>query len=133
VALLTSTATSLGKSASIITAWHVTNTICSVELPELKDIRGAFNIQSSEDITDVCNHFQPLSGQNNVIKGTYSCSGGESTPGGSGTLPAGTNSGNGGSSTSSGSSASSSSASSALKITGATGLMGVVAAMFGML
>ncbi|KAK6431664.1 cell wall protein Ecm33, partial [Oleoguttula sp. CCFEE 5521] len=83
---------------------------------------------SSEDLTDTCNHFQPLSGQNNVIKGTYSCSGGEFTPGGSGTLPSGTNSGSGTSG-----STTSSSASTAVTITGATGLLGVVAAIFGML
>jgi hypothetical protein len=106
-------------------------TSLSVELPDLKDVRGAFNIQSSEDITSVCNHFMPLSGSSNVIKGAYSCKGGEASPGGSGTLPSGTNSG-GGSGTS-GSSSKSSSASSALKITGATGFMGVVAAMLGML
>nr|OQO15774.1 hypothetical protein B0A51_16742 [Rachicladosporium sp. CCFEE 5018] len=99
-----------------------------VALPSLMDVRGAFNLQSSKDLTDTCNHFQPLSGQNNVIKGTYSCSGGESTPGGSGTLPSGTNSGSGTSG-----STTSSSASTAVTITGATGLLGVVAAIFGML
>ncbi|OQN99032.1 hypothetical protein B0A48_14893 [Cryoendolithus antarcticus] len=99
-----------------------------VALPSLMDVRGAFNLQSSKDLTNTCNHFQPLSGQNNVIKGTYSCSGGESTPGGSGTLPSGTNSGSGTSG-----STTSSSASTAVTITGATGLLGVVAAIFGML
>jgi len=104
----------------------------SVELPKLMDVRGAFNLQSSKDISDACNHFEPLSGPNNVIKGTYACAGAQQKPGGSGTLPSGTNSGNGNGTSSSGSSTSSS-ASSALKITGATGLMGVVAALFGML
>ncbi|KAK0792326.1 cell wall protein Ecm33 [Friedmanniomyces endolithicus] len=100
----------------------------SVSLPAISDIRGAFNLQSTSDISSSCNHFQPLSGSNNVIKGTYTCSGGESNPGGTGTLSPGTNSG-------SGSSASSSAKSSAngVYISGATGLMGVVAAIFGML
>lgn len=103
-----------------------------VELPKLMDVRGAFNMQSSKDISDACGHFEPLSGPNNVIKGTYTCSGRQQKPGGTGTLPSGTNSGNG-DGTSSGSSASGSSAATALKISGATGLMGVVAAIFGML
>ncbi|KAK4549771.1 hypothetical protein LTR36_005072 [Oleoguttula mirabilis] len=101
----------------------------SVTLPDLEDVKGAFNLQSSGDIDTACSHFEPLSGSNNVIKGTYTCAGGESTVGGTGTLTPGTNSG--GSSTSS--SATSSSAANAVLFSGATGLMGVVAAIFGML
>ena len=104
-------------------------TIISVSLPAIMDIRGAFNLQSSADISSSCDTFQPLSGSNNVIKGTYTCSGEESHPGGTGTLSPGTNSGNGGSASSS----SSASAANNVYISGATGLMGVVAAIFGML
>ncbi|KAF2766407.1 hypothetical protein EJ03DRAFT_330139 [Teratosphaeria nubilosa] len=100
----------------------------TVELPQLSDVKGAFNLQSSEDISDACNHFKPLSGNNNVIKGTYTCAGKESTPGGTGTLSSGTNSGSG-----SGSSSTASSAANAMYISGATGVMGVIAAIFGML
>ncbi|KAK5127362.1 hypothetical protein LTR85_006701 [Meristemomyces frigidus] len=101
----------------------------TVELPDLEDVKGAFNLQSSGDIDSACSHFEPLSGSNNVIKGTYTCAGGESTVGGTGTLSPGTNSG--GSSSSSSSTASS--AANAVLFSGATGLMGVVAAIFGML
>lgn len=91
-------------------------------------MRGAFNLQSTKDITDACNHFEPLSGQNNVIKGEYTCKGEEDHPQGTGTLTAGTNSGSG-----SGSSTSSSSAANPMLIPGATGVLGVVAAIFGLL
>ncbi|KAK3642436.1 cell wall protein Ecm33 [Elasticomyces elasticus] len=101
----------------------------SVELPEISDIRGAFNLQSAADISSSCDHFQPLSGSNNVIKGTYTCSGGEAAPGGTGTLSPGTNTGGSGSS----SSASASSSANVVYISGATGLMGVIAAIFGVL
>lgn len=96
-----------------------------VELPDLSDVRGAFNLQSTENLDDVCNHFQGLAGSNNVIKGEYTCSGEESNPGGAGTLPDGTNSGSG--------SSSSSSAAVPMLIPGATGVLGVVAAIFGLL
>lgn len=99
----------------------------NASLPKLSDVRGAFNLQSTENIESACSHFEPLSGQNNVIKGEYTCKGEEDSPGGTGTLPAGTNSGSG-----SGSS-SSSSAAHPILIPGATGLLGVVAAIFGLL
>lgn len=93
----------------------------SVDLPELKDVRGAFNLQSTQDINSVCSHFKPLSGQNNVIKGTFTCST-TKTPGGVGTS---TSSGSGGT-TSSG-------AANPMLIPGATGVLGVLAAIFGLL
>ena len=89
------------------------------------DVKGAFDLQSTGDITSACSHFQPLSGQNNVIKGTYTCSGKEASVSG---VASGT-------STATGSTTSSTKASAAntVYISGATGLMGVVAAIFGML
>jgi hypothetical protein len=98
-----------------------------VSLPKISDVRGAFNLQSTKDITAACNHFQPLSGANNVIQGSYTCAGKENHPGGTGTLKPGTNAGNGGASTSS------SGAANPMLIPGATGLLGVLAAIFGML
>lgn len=82
-------------------------------------------MQSTENLDDVCSHFESLAGSNNVIKGEYTCSGEQSTPGGAGTLPDGTNSGSG--------SSSSSSAAVPMLIPGATGVLGVVAAIFGLL
>ncbi|KAF2864128.1 hypothetical protein K470DRAFT_225266 [Piedraia hortae CBS 480.64] len=98
-----------------------------VALPKLSDVRGAFNLQSSKDITNACNHFKPLSGSNNVIKGTYTCSGGRSRPGGTGTLSPGTNSGN------SGSQQSQSSSATAVYVSSGAGIMSVLAAVFGLL
>jgi hypothetical protein len=104
-------------------------TFCSVEFPELSDVRGAFNLQSTEVITSSCNHFEPLSeGRANVIKGPFTCAGKRNNPGGTGTLKPGTNAGGGGAS-----SASSSGAANPVLIPGATGLLGVIAAIFGML
>lgn len=96
-----------------------------MELPDLEDVKGAFDLQSTGDISAACAHFEPLSGSNNVIKGTYTCAGGESTAGNTGTATS--------SSSSSSSSSTSSSGANAVLISGATGLMGVVAAIFGML
>ena len=99
----------------------------SVTLPGLKDVRGAFNLQSAADITDDCSTFKALAGSNNVIKGKFVCAGTVAKPSGQGSTP-----------TSSGSSSSSSSSASAgaaagLYIPGATGLMGLVAVMFGLM
>ena len=124
----TSTATSASKSEKESCPIFSKLIHRSVSLPALQDVKGAFNLQSSQNLTSACNHFQPLSGPNNVIKGTYTCSGGEASPGGTGTLSSGTNSGNGGSSSSS-----SHSFAHPLYIPTATGFLGVVAAIFGML
>lgn len=98
----------------------------NVSLPDLADVRGAFTLKSSQDIDDACSHFQSLSGQSNVIKGTFTCQG-ESHDEGTGS--------NSSTSTSSGSSGSQSSSSAAIPmlIPGATGVLGVVAAIFGLL
>ncbi|KAK5138317.1 hypothetical protein LTR08_003378 [Meristemomyces frigidus] len=101
----------------------------SVMLPELADVKGAFNLQSTKNIDTACSHFEPLSGENNVIKGTYTCSGEEASPSG---VTTGSGSGSSSGSSSSASSTASSSAN-AVYISGASGLMGVVAAIFGML
>ncbi|KAK5110758.1 hypothetical protein LTR62_005635 [Meristemomyces frigidus] len=99
----------------------------NVSLPALSDVRGAFNLQSTSDISSACSNFKGLSGSNNVIKGTFTCSGDQSHPGGAGTTPSGT------SSSSSSSSSTSKSSANGLYISGTTGLLGVVAAIFGVL
>ena len=109
-------------------------TCCSVTIPELNVVRGAFNLQSSEDLGNTCERFSSL---NQVIRGEFSCKGREENPQGQGSLADGTSdSGSGGSSTSSSDSSdstSSGSAASTVYISGATGFMGVVAAIFGLL
>ncbi|KAL1629686.1 cell wall protein Ecm33 [Neofusicoccum ribis] len=96
----------------------------SVDLPDLEDVRGAFNLQSSEDISSSCTHFKSLSGGSNVIKGKYQCAGKQANPGGADSTPT---------STGSGSSSSSTGAAGRLDVTNAAGLgaAGVLAAMLG--
>lgn len=108
----------------------------SVELPELERVAGAFNIQSSQDLSDVCPDFADVQGRDNVIRGEFSCAGGQDEPDSAGSLEDGTNDGSGSGSSGGGSSSSSDSADSgaaALYISGTTGLLGVVAAVFGVL
>ena len=93
-----------------------------MSLPKLNDVRGAFNLQSTKDISSACDKFNPLKNQG-IIKGPYYCHGQLAKVGGTGTR---TGSG-------SGSSASSSGAANPMLIPGATGLLGVVAAIFGVL
>jgi len=105
-------------------ALDINGNFSEVEIPELDDVRGAMNLQSSENIDEICSHFQGLKGDR-TIKGPYTCAGERSNPQGQGSLPDGTSSG-------SGSSDSPNPANKAY-ISGATGVMGVIAAIFGML
>lgn len=119
------TINSFPKVQSIGGALDFNGEFSNVQLPALDDVRGAFNLQSTQDIGRACDHFSSIAGENAAIKGTYTCSGKEASPGGAGTLPDGTNSGSG--------SNSSSSAAHAMVIPGVTSLLGVVAAVFGLL
>lgn len=85
------------------------------------------NLQSSEQINSVCDHFKPLAQSNGVIKGPYSCAGERANPQGEGTLSDGTSSGSGGGS------GDDTNAASTRYISGASVVMGVIAAIFGML
>merc|ERR1711977_554688 len=53
----------------------------SVSLPALKDNRGAFNLQSTADISSSCNVFDDMHGPSDVIKGKYQCRGSLTNPG----------------------------------------------------
>jgi len=100
----------------------------TVSFPALSDVRGAFNIQSHNNIDSSCSKFAPLkSGRGSVIKGPYTCTGGKSTVSGVGGGNSGSSSGG------SGSSGSGSSGAGSLVIPGATGVLGLVAAIFGLL
>lgn len=94
----------------------------SVTLANLETVKGAFNIQSSENIDSTCSHFKSLSGSSNVIQGKFTCAGSQSNPGGAGTTPSGT----------SGSSASKTGAAGRMEVGPYLGLAGVLAAMVGM-
>ena len=52
-------------------------------MPSLQDCRGAFNLQSSADISADCATFSGKVGSSNVIKGKFSCEGEQSNPGSS--------------------------------------------------
>lgn len=66
-------------------------------LPALEDVRGAFNMQSSEDIEELCAGYEDMAGRNDVIKGEFTCEGNQERPGGADSTP--TSSGDGSSST----------------------------------
>lgn len=111
-----------------------TNIHCSADFPKLKDVRGAFNLQSNQNLDDVCPAFEEYE-SDSVIKGEFTCRGEEEDPEGQGSKEPGSSpSGNGGGSGGSGSNGGDSdSAAASLKITGATGILGVVAVLFGLL
>lgn len=96
----------------------------NVELPELNNVRGAFNLQSTEDIQEDCDAFRRISGPTNIIKGRFQCAGRQSNPGGANTTP-----------TSGSSGSSPSGAAGHLDISSSTvmGVSGVLAAIFGLL
>jgi len=90
----------------------------SVSLPALKDNRGAFNLQSTADITSSCDVFNDMHGPSDVIKGKYQCKGSLTNPGNASTTATG------------GSGSSSSGAANHIGFTpAALGLSGVLAAM----
>lgn len=64
----------------------------SVDLPALKDNRGAFNLQSTGDISSSCAHFDSIHGPSNVIKGKYQCKGSLTNPGNASTTASGSSS-----------------------------------------
>ena len=49
-------------------------------MPALQTVRGAFNLQSSEDLTDVCDGFEQITGRDDVIQGDFTCVGNEDNP-----------------------------------------------------
>lgn len=97
----------------------------NVSMPVLKDIKGAFNMQSSGNLDDECATFKKESGSTNVIKGKFVCQGSVSKPGGAGTTPT---------ATASGSSASKTGAATVqVASVSLMGFSGLLAAIFGLL
>jgi len=108
------------------------NAIKTADFPALKDVKGAFNLQSNQNLDDACEQFQTYK-DDSVIKGVFTCRGEETDPEGTGSdKPEGTTKGSGGSKSGS-SGGDSEGAAGALKITGATGILGAVALLFGLL
>lgn len=125
--------TSRGKYPIVI--WHLISSVrprfslltalfCSCTLPKINDVRGAFNVQSSGDLTKDCSTFDGQKGSNMALKGDYQCAGKQSNPGDSG------------STTSSSSGSGKTGAANHLDMPSTavyTGVLGVLAAMMGML
>ncbi|KAF2100629.1 hypothetical protein NA57DRAFT_54707 [Rhizodiscina lignyota] len=118
---------SFPKLTTIFGAFDAYGNFSKVSLPAISDVRGAFNIQSSKDISSDCSTFSNEQGPNDVIKGDYQCAGSQTRPGDANTTPSGTSS-SGGSSGKTG-------AAGHIEIpaTALTGVLGVLAAMVGML
>ncbi|WPH01086.1 Hypothetical protein R9X50_00392100 [Acrodontium crateriforme] len=98
-----------------------------VELPAITEVQGAFNLQSTGDISKACDHFQSIAGSSSVIRGTFTCHYNDASAGGIGSGSTGVQNGGDGSSTTS------SAAAVPMLIPGATGVLGVLLAMLGML
>ena len=49
-------------------------------MPALSRVSGAFNLQSSEDIEELCDGFQAIAGRDDVIQGDLTCVGNEDDP-----------------------------------------------------
>jgi len=84
---------SLASLTTVTGAIDMNGNFTSVTLPALHDVRGAFNMQSSGDISKDCSTFKAESGSSNVIKGKFTCAGSQSSPGGAGTIPTATTGG----------------------------------------
>ena len=61
-----------------------------VDLPNLSQVRGAFNLQTSAEFD--CKPFDDAKKKKGIIKGKYVCAGAQIKPGGAGTKPSGTKS-----------------------------------------
>jgi hypothetical protein len=45
-----------------------------VETPKLDDVAGAFNLQSTDNVTDACNNYQSMQ-KKKLIRGSFVCKG----------------------------------------------------------
>ena len=61
-----------------------------LDIPNLSQVRGAFNLQTSADFN--CKPYDDAK-KKGTIKGKYVCAGTQAKPGGAGTKPSGTSSG----------------------------------------
>lgn len=92
-----------------------------IDLPAITDVRGAFDVLSSKNLTSTCENFDQLG---DIVQGSYSCEGETES----------STSGEDGSDTSdSGSSGTKKGAAASLLIPGSTIVLGLVAAGFGLL
>lgn len=93
----------------------------SIELPKLNDVRGAFDVLSSKNLTETCATFDDLG---DVVQGSESCQGDSSDS---------STADSDGSDTSSSGSSTKKGAAASMIIPGSTIVLGLVAALFGLL
>jgi hypothetical protein len=74
------------KLQSIGGAFDVSGNMSSVETPELDNVKGAFNLQSSENVTAACSFYQNLQNKK-LIQGKFFCRGKLENPSTEGTKP----------------------------------------------
>ncbi|CBX92221.1 hypothetical protein LEMA_P049270.1 [Plenodomus lingam JN3] len=82
---------------SIGGAFDMSGNMSKVETPKLNDVAGAFNLQSTDNVTAACAFYKPLKDKK-LIRGGYFCRGKVEDPGQEGHRPtdqSGSNSGNG--------------------------------------
>lgn len=60
----------------------------SVETPKLDDVAGAFNLQSTDNVTAACDYYKPLKNKK-LIRGGFYCVGKVVDPGEEGHKPKG--------------------------------------------
>lgn len=71
---------------SIGGAFDMSGNMSTVETPKLDDIKGAFNLQSTDNVTAACNFYKPLKDKK-LIQGSYFCRGKVEDPGTEGHKP----------------------------------------------
>ena len=71
---------------SIGGAFDVSGNMSKVETPKLDNVKGAFNLQSSDNITSACDFYKPLKDKK-LIQGSYFCRGKLVDPSTAGTKP----------------------------------------------
>ncbi|KAF1358721.1 hypothetical protein EJ07DRAFT_179426 [Lizonia empirigonia] len=74
------------KLTSIGGAFDISGNMSTVETPELDSVKGAFNLQSTDNVTEACNFYKALKDKK-LIQGKYYCSGKLVNPGTSGSNP----------------------------------------------
>lgn len=115
-------------------AFDCSGSFGNVTLPSLSDVRGAFSLESDEDISSICTAYKAEAGSNKVIKGKFSCvSKQSSSSGGTTVTAAGTATATGTSSSASSTSTEKGAAGHTTFSTAALGMTGILAAMFGLM
>lgn len=78
--------TGFPKLTSVGGAFDVSGNMSEVETPELDSVKGAFNLQSTGNITEACAFYKPLKDKK-LIQGKYFCQGKLVDPGQQGSNP----------------------------------------------